>query len=158
MDAWRIRRTRGVPRSGFRVPRRDGPGPTRDAKPRTRNSGSRTPISKRGHEMIGFELTEDQKAIRNLAHDFAAREMRPVAAEYDEKEEIPWDVVRKAHEIGLTTYDIPEEYGGGGVMDMLTHCLVNEEISWGCAGIGTSLHGPALALPPLLGMGTPEQL
>ena len=49
-----------------------------------------------------------------LAHDFAEREMRPQAAGYDESGEFPWDIVHRAAELGLASYDLPEEYGGGG--------------------------------------------
>ena len=51
--------------------------------------------------MVSFELTEDQREIRDWVHDFAEREIRPVAAQYDESEEFPWPIVRKAAEIGL---------------------------------------------------------
>ena len=51
--------------------------------------------------MIDFSLTEEQRAVRELAREFAQKEMAPVAREYDEGREFPWPVVRKAHEIGL---------------------------------------------------------
>ena len=55
-----------------------------------------------------------------LAHDFAEREMRPQAAGYDESGEFPWDIVHRAAELGLASYELPEEYGGGGVSSLLT--------------------------------------
>ncbi len=107
--------------------------------------------------MIAFELTEEQREMRDLAHRFAEKEIRPVAAEYDEKEEVPWDVIRKAAQAGFLSYYIPEKYGGGGITDLLTHCLVEEEIFWGCAGVGTILGGTSLCITPLLLAGNEDQ-
>ena len=56
---------------------------------------------------ISFALTEEQRALRELAHDFAAREIRPKAAEYDEHQTHPAEVVAKAHEVGLMNPHIP---------------------------------------------------
>ena len=55
--------------------------------------------------MVSFELTDEQKEIRDWVHDFAEREIRPVAHEYDEREEFPWPVVKKAAEIGLYSHE-----------------------------------------------------
>src|SRR5947209_5064512 len=55
--------------------------------------------------MISFELTDDQREIRDWVHGFAEREIRPVAPHYDETEEFPWAVVKKAAEIGLYSQD-----------------------------------------------------
>src|SRR5918912_2949690 len=99
--------------------------------------------------MIGFELTQEQKDLRDMVHEFARDVMRPAAPEYDEKEETPWPIMQQAHELGLDTYAYPEEFGGGGVTDMVTQMIVTEELSWGCAGIAvarnaTSLWGTAI--------------
>ncbi len=110
-----------------------------------------------GRFMVEFELTEEQKLMQKTAHEFAQKEMRPVSLEYDKKGEMPWDVVKKAHEIGLDTAFIPEEYGGGGITSTLTHCVVMEELNWGCAGISTGLLGAGLAYLPIIHMGTDEQ-
>jgi alkylation response protein AidB-like acyl-CoA dehydrogenase len=107
--------------------------------------------------MIGFKLSEEQEQIRQLAHRFAQEEMRPVAAEYDEREETPWPVLEKAARVGLTSFQYPEEYGGGGVNSVLTACLVSEELCWGCLGIGTAIIGCGLAAVPITLFGTPEQ-
>ncbi|HEV8594394.1 MAG TPA: acyl-CoA dehydrogenase family protein [Thermoplasmata archaeon] len=107
--------------------------------------------------MVEFELSDEQKLIQKTAHDFAEKEMRPVALECDKLGKFPWDVVRKAHEIGLDTAFLPEEYGGGGVTSTLTHCVVNEELNWGCAGIATGLIGAGLAYLPIIHMGTDAQ-
>ena len=64
---------------------------------------------------VGFGLTEEQKMIEQLARDFARNEMAPVAEEYDRSHEYPWPVIKKAQQLGLTTMNIPEEYGGLGL-------------------------------------------
>jgi len=107
--------------------------------------------------MIDFELTDEQKAAVEMAHDFAANELRPIAAEWDEKGEFPADVIlKKASEAGLTTAGIPEEYGGGG-LDPLTSAMVFEELFWGCAGLATSIGANGLATAPIILAGTEEQ-
>jgi alkylation response protein AidB-like acyl-CoA dehydrogenase len=107
--------------------------------------------------MIGFDLTEEQKQFQELAHEFAEKEMRPVAAEYDEKEEFPWPVLEKAAKVGLMTYALPEEYGGAGVMSLVTDCIVQEELFWGCAGMATSMGAVMLGATPVLLAGNPAQ-
>jgi len=107
--------------------------------------------------MVDFELTDEQKLMQKVAHEFAEREMRPIALDYDKKGVIPWQVVQKAHDIGLDTAFIPAEYGGGGIDSTLTHCVVMEELNWGCAGIATGLIGAGLAFLPIIHMGTEEQ-
>ncbi len=106
--------------------------------------------------MVDFSLTEEQEFVRKLARDFALKEMRPVARQYDEEEKFPWPIVEKAHELGLLNSVIPEEYGGVGA-DRLTECLIAEELFYGCAGMGTSLMANNLALTPIVIAGTPEQ-
>ncbi len=107
--------------------------------------------------MIGFELTEEQLRMKELAHEFAEKEMRPVAPQYDEAEEFPWAVLNKAYDVGLLTYAIPEEYGGVGVGSHLTDTVVQEELFWGCAGIATSMGGTMLGALPILIAGTDAQ-
>lgn len=107
--------------------------------------------------MIDFELTDEQKAAVQMAHEFAENELRPIAAEWDQKGEFPKDLVLgKATEAGLTTMAIPEEYGGGGV-DPITSALTSEELFWGCAGLATSIGANNLATAPILVAGTEEQ-
>lgn len=107
--------------------------------------------------MIGFDLTQDQKDLRAAAHEFAAEVMRPAAPEFDDKEETPWDIIRQAHELGLDTYAYAEEYGGGGVTDMVTQMIVTEEMAWGCAGISTAIGATGLCVAALQKCGTPDQ-
>src|SRR2546430_13375320 len=102
-------------------------------------------------------MTPEQEAIRDLAHQFAEKEIRPVAARYDETEEFPYEVVKKAHRLGLSPAAfIPEEYGGQG-LDFLTELILNEELSWGCAGIAVCIQSMALAIAGIRSSGTVEQ-
>lgn len=107
--------------------------------------------------MISFDLTEEQLRMQEMAHEFAEKEMRPVAPEYDEKEEFPWPVLKKAYDVGLLTYALPEECGGAGVTSHVTDCIVQEEMFWGCAGMATSMGGIMLGALPILLAGTDEQ-
>jgi alkylation response protein AidB-like acyl-CoA dehydrogenase len=106
---------------------------------------------------IDFTLSDEQREIQALAHTFAAEAIRPVAAELDEREEFPWDLVKKAGELGLTTFAFPEELGGLGITDELTNCIITEELAWGCGGVATVLGGTHLASIPILLAGTDEQ-
>lgn len=99
--------------------------------------------------MFGFELSDDHQAFRDLAHDFAANEVRPAAAHYDQTMKYPWEVIRKAHELGLMNTHVPEEYGGMG-LGAFPGALISEELAWGCTGIGTALEANGLALAPVL--------
>ena len=105
---------------------------------------------------ISFALTEEQKALRQLAREFAEKEIRPKAAEYDEHSTHPADVIAKAHELGLMNPHVPEEYGGVGLPGF-DGMLVGEELSWGCAGIAVSIVANTLGAGPVLLAGSDEQ-
>ncbi len=107
--------------------------------------------------MIGFCLTDEQREFREFAHKFAEKTIRPAAPEADESESVPWEVVQKAHQAGLLTFSFPERYGGGGVDSVLTKAIVDEELFWGCAGIGTLIGGAALCATPILLAGSEAQ-
>src|SRR6266516_6089014 len=106
--------------------------------------------------MIGFTLSEDQVAAQKWVREFAQREIRPVAPHYDETEEFPWPVLRKAAEIGLYGKDyyqmVAEDETG-----VLQPALV-EELCWGCAGISLGILGTGLPLVALIASGTAEQI
>jgi acyl-CoA dehydrogenase len=105
---------------------------------------------------VSFALTEEQKALRDLARDFAEKEIRPKAAEYDEHSTHPVDIIEKAHEVGLMNPHVPEEYGGAG-LSSFDGMLIGEELSWGCAGICVSIVANALGAGPVMLAGTDEQ-
>jgi acyl-CoA dehydrogenase len=98
--------------------------------------------------VVDFSLTDEQKDIRELAHDFAEKEIRPVAWDLDKDSTFPHEIVQKAWEVGLMNSHIPEEYGGPG-LDYLTGCLIEEELGWACSGIGTTLMCNGLATAPV---------
>jgi alkylation response protein AidB-like acyl-CoA dehydrogenase len=107
---------------------------------------------------LPFDLTDEQREIQRMCRDFAAREIRPVSLEYDEKDtEVPWDVWYKAAGIGLTSFMFPEEYGGGGLTDCLTACIVQEELSHGCSAMGNLIPSGGFFAEPVLVLGTDEQ-
>ncbi len=103
-----------------------------------------------------FELTEEQRELQRVAHEFAERELRPVAAECDARSEFPDGLLERAARAGLTSYAIPEEYGGGGVSAM-TASLIAEELSWGCAGLAGTIQATMFPVRPLLYAGSQEQ-
>src|ERR1700755_3082393 len=98
--------------------------------------------------MVDFTLTDEQIALREMAHDFAAKEIRPVAWEFDKEGTWPQAILEKAWELGLMNSHVPEAYGGPGV-SYLEGCLIEEELCWGCSGIGTSIGANGLATAPL---------
>ena len=106
---------------------------------------------------LDFSLTPEQEEIRALVHEFAEKEMRPRADHHDEHEETPWEVMRKAHEIGIGPAAVfPPEYGGGGI-DRVSELILTEELSWGDAGMAVSIMASALGGAGIIAMGTEEQ-
>jgi acyl-CoA dehydrogenase len=104
--------------------------------------------------VVDLTLTDEQKDLRELAHNFAEKEIRPVAWDYDRDGTWPQEIVEKAWEVGLMNTHVAEEYGGPG-LDYLSGCLIEEEMGWGCSGIGTSLMANGLATAPV-GLGGSE--
>ena len=106
--------------------------------------------------MIDFTLTEQQRNIRELAHDFAQKEIRPVAWEYDRDATWPAQIIQKAWDVGLMNSQLPERYGGAGA-SYLDGVLIGEELAWGCAAIATTLGINELAATPVV-LGGSEQI
>ena len=105
---------------------------------------------------FSLELNEDQIQLQKWVHDFAENVVRPVAGEYDRKEETPWPVIEEAAKIGLYSFDFfanafADETG-------LTIPVVMEELFWGDAGIGLSIVGSVLGVAGIMANGTPEQV
>src|SRR5580765_1460701 len=105
---------------------------------------------------VSFALSDEQKALRSLAREFAEKEIRPKEAEYDEHMRHPADVIAKAHDLGLMNLHIPEEYGGLG-LNCFDGMLIGEELYRGCSGIATSVAGNGLGSAPVIIAGTDEQ-
>jgi len=105
---------------------------------------------------MDFNLTEEQKALQQKARDFAIREVLPVARKYDESEEFPLPVIKKAWEEKLLNLGIPRKYGGQGY-GLLDACLVVEEMSSACPGMATSIFDNNLGAEPIVIGGNEEQ-
>jgi alkylation response protein AidB-like acyl-CoA dehydrogenase len=105
-----------------------------------------------------FGLTPEQREIQQVCREFAEREIRPIAADVDEADtETPWEVWYKAASLGLTSFMLPEEVGGGGMTDCLTGCIVQEELCRGCAGIGNLITSGGFFAEPIVELGSEEQ-
>jgi len=105
---------------------------------------------------FSLDLNEDQIQIQKWVHDFAQNVIRPVAPQYDESEETPWDVIQEAADIGLYSW----EFVANAFADPtgLTFPVVMEELCWGDAGICLALMGTTLGVSGIVGSGTPEQV
>src|SRR4030042_6637845 len=104
-----------------------------------------------------LELNEQQKMIQKMVREFAEKEISPIAAELDKKEEYPHKTLEKMAKLGLLGIIIPTEYGGAG-LDTISYSIIVEEISRKCASTGviTSVHN-SLAAWPIIKYGTDEQ-
>ena len=103
--------------------------------------------------MVAFELSEEERLVQQVAHDFAKKEIRPVAAHYDETEETPYDVIKKAAALG---FGVSREGGLDGGSSLIPSILA-EELSWGCAGIALAINSSGLAAAAIASTGSPEQ-
>jgi acyl-CoA dehydrogenase len=106
--------------------------------------------------MINFSLSEEQRALQKLAHEFAEREIATVASQYDRTAEFPWPIFNAAFDVGLINLSVPREYGGPE-LGILDECIINEELTWGCPGIAGVLGMNGVAAVPIIVAGTEEQ-
>ncbi len=105
---------------------------------------------------FSLDLNEDQQQIQKWVHDFAENVIRPVAHEWDEREETPWPVIEEAARIGLYSLDFVSQC----FMDPTGVLLpaVQEEMAWGDAGINLAIFGTTLAVAGIFANGTPDQI
>lgn len=106
--------------------------------------------------MIGFELTDEQKQLQDLARKFAKEEIIPKAEHHDASGEYPHEIAKKAWELGLMNTHIPQEYGGLG-LGVLDGCIITEEFAYGCTGISTAMEANTLAAAPVIVAGNDAQ-
>lgn len=99
--------------------------------------------------MLNFNLTNDQLELQQKARNFSLKEVLPVAWYYDEKDEIPMQVLRKAYDAGMIGCDIPKEFGGQG-LSLVDSALITEEIAAACPGLATSIFDSSLGMEPIL--------
>ncbi len=105
---------------------------------------------------FSFEFNEDQLQVIKWVHDFAENVVRPAGHEWDEREETPWPIIKEAAEIGLYSFDFVANCFGDPTGQLLP--AVNEELSWGDAGIALAIFGSTLGLAGIVANGTPEQV
>jgi len=105
---------------------------------------------------VNYFLTDDQKMIKDLAAQIAREKIAPIAAELDESQQFPWDVVKTLAQSDLFRVFIPTEYEGlgGGMFEM---CLVVEELSRACSGIALAYAASGLGTIPIILFGNEEQ-
>jgi acyl-CoA dehydrogenase len=104
---------------------------------------------------FSMELNEDQRTLREWVHGFAENVMRPVAHEWDEREETPWPVIEEAARLGIYSVD----FLANAIADKtgISMMLVLEELAWGDAGLCMSIMGSTLAVAGIMANGTPAQ-
>src|SRR5258706_14430768 len=106
---------------------------------------------------VDFDLTAEQRAVRELCRDFAKEVVAPAAEDLDRNHKFGYDIVRRMGELGLFGLPFSEEYGGAGA-DFLSLCLAIEEISRADAGVGITLEAAVcLGAAPIYDFGTPDQ-
>ncbi|MBL9043670.1 MAG: acyl-CoA dehydrogenase family protein [Myxococcales bacterium] len=106
--------------------------------------------------MYDLNFSEEQQQLRKIARDFARSKIAPVAGQLDEEGHFPVELLTEGWRLGLMNCEIPEEFGGLG-LSCLSHCMIQEEIAWACAGVNTSVAANALASLPLIIAGSREQ-
>lgn len=106
--------------------------------------------------MINFQYSDEQREIRELSYKFARNEMMPHASKFDQSNEFPMDILRKAWELGLVNTAIPAEYGGTG-FTCSDSVIISEALAFGCLGMNTIIMANDLALLPIIIGGTEEQ-
>uniref|UniRef100_A0A182FH31 Medium-chain specific acyl-CoA dehydrogenase, mitochondrial n=1 Tax=Anopheles albimanus TaxID=7167 RepID=A0A182FH31_ANOAL len=103
-----------------------------------------------------FALSDEQREIVELTKKFVREEIIPVAAHHDRTGEYPWEIIKKAWELGLTNSHIPADIGGTE-MSIVTSCLVAEQFAYGCTGIMTAIEASGLGQTPVILAGNKEQ-
>lgn len=106
---------------------------------------------------MDFELTQEQRELRRIVHDFVAREVKSRARHTDESGEFNWTAVKKMGPLGLLGLEVPEQYGGAG-LDAVSAAIAVEELGWGCGStaLAISAHN-GLGLGPIVNFGTEAQ-
>ncbi len=106
---------------------------------------------------MNFGLTEEQRELRHIVHEFVRKEVKPFARQTDENAEFNWTAVRKMGPLGLLGLEVPEKYGGAE-LDAISAAIVIEELAWGCGStaLAVSAHN-GLALGPISKFGTEAQ-
>ncbi len=105
---------------------------------------------------MSFELNEELKDLQRAVREFAEKEIKPFGREFDEKEEYPWEIYRKAAKLGYVGASVPEEYGGAG-MGCLAEAVISIELTRADSSVGSAVDIAVLGVPMVLKHGTEEQ-
>ena len=98
---------------------------------------------------VSFDIDDDHKMYQDLARRFTRENITPNARHLDETMEYPWEIIKKAHEVGLLNTHIPEKFGGPG-LGLFECSLISEELAFGCTGVQTAMEANGLAEAPLI--------
>ncbi|KAH3778115.1 medium-chain specific acyl-CoA dehydrogenase, mitochondrial-like [Dreissena polymorpha] len=123
---------------------------------RLRNGSTKTATSAAASKGLNFELSPEQREYQELAKKFAREVIIPVAAQHDRTGEYPWEVIKKAWELGLINTHIDQAYGGLG-LGTFDACIITEELAYGCTGIQTAIEANSLGQMPVILAGNEEQ-
>ena len=105
---------------------------------------------------MDFKLSDEQREFQQKCRRFAAEVIRPVAAQHDRDESVPWEAIKAAREWGLHGLETIQQMAEDP--DGLFSCIYAEELHWGCAGIALAIQGGSLAAAGIASSGTPEQI
>src|SRR4051794_13869273 len=105
---------------------------------------------------MDFKLNDDQREFQEKTRRFAREVIRPIAAQHDRDESVPWEAIKAAREWGLHGLETIQQMGEDP--DGILSCIYAEEMHWGCAGIALAISGSSLAAAGIASSGTPEQI
>ena len=105
---------------------------------------------------MDFKLNDDQREFREKTRRFATEVIRPIAAQHDRDESVPWEAIKAAREWGLHGLETIQRMGEDP--DGILSCIYAEEMHWGCAGIALAIQGGSLAAAGIASSGTPDQI
>merc|ERR1711991_503757 len=105
---------------------------------------------------IGFELSDEQTALQDLARKATAEHIIPVASHHDQTGEFPWETLKQLHGLGLMNLHVPDHCGGLD-LSSVDASIVTEELAYGCTGIRTAAEANGLAQAPLVLAANEEQ-
>jgi butyryl-CoA dehydrogenase len=106
---------------------------------------------------MDFVLDDEHRMFQRAVHDFVENELKPYAAEIDERQALRWEAIHKMPPLGVTGLHVPEEYGGAD-MDALSGAIALEEVAWGCVSTGLAIEAHnMLCCAPIVRWGTAEQ-
>src|SRR5262249_25344876 len=115
------------------------------------------PVKSNASIMVSFELSEEQRMIRDTVAAFARDEIRPAARAADESGTIPEALIEKSWELGLVSGPIPSEFGGlDDQRSAVTGAIVAEELAFGDLAIALHMLAPRLMAYPILEMGSDD--